>query len=177
MVDFNPTDKCFGKITAGPQQIHWYGNCAKGDLQQERCCSNSALLDSRFEWTDFSRGNSCQGDKDLDATVGEVNCWFETNPNVRMMRFRFSGWKLTSWQSAGEWSSFFLDRQTVDCGNDPMSMFMLQTGGPNDRYAFKCAQGGLWNPPQVLSKLKVCVCVSVSVSVSSMCSTCVCVNI
>jgi hypothetical protein len=82
MVDFNPTDKCFGnKITAGPQK-HWYGNCAKGALQQQTCCSNSALLDSRFEWTHFSLGNSCSGDNDLDDPLGEVNCWFETNPNV-----------------------------------------------------------------------------------------------
>jgi len=65
-IQFNPTTKCAGSTVRGPADVpHWFGNCKKDDMQRSSCCSNAALLDSRFDWTQFSKGNSCQGDDDL----------------------------------------------------------------------------------------------------------------
>jgi len=53
-------------------KVHWYGNCNKGNTKEATCCSNAALLKSGFDWTKFSRGNSCSGDKDLDRVLDKV---------------------------------------------------------------------------------------------------------
>ena len=54
------------------KQVHWYGNCNKGNKKEATCCSNAALLKSGFDWTKFSRGNSCSGDGDLDSVLDKV---------------------------------------------------------------------------------------------------------
>jgi hypothetical protein len=54
-------------------QVHWYGNCGKGSTKQASCCSNAALLTSGFDWTKFSRGNSCSGDGDKDSVLDKVS--------------------------------------------------------------------------------------------------------
>ena len=72
-IQFNPTTKCAGSTVRGPADVpHWFGNCQKDDMQESSCCSNAALLDSRFEWTHFAKGNSCQGDDDFGMSL----CFF-----------------------------------------------------------------------------------------------------
>jgi hypothetical protein len=69
-IQFNPTTKCAGSTVRGPADVpHWFGNCQKDDMQKSSCCSNAALLDSRFEWTQFAKGNSCQGDDDSGMSL------------------------------------------------------------------------------------------------------------
>jgi len=74
-----PTADCGGYsiYSSANSQVHWYGNCAKGDSSQAHCCSNAELLKSGFDWKKFSKGNSCSGDNDRDYTLGKVDCFFE----------------------------------------------------------------------------------------------------
>eukprot|EP00961_Rhodomonas_salina_P072477 974022-Rhodomonas_salina.1 len=72
-----PTPNCGGKSLSGASnQVHWYGNCRKGNSKEASCCSNAELLKSGFDWTKFSQGNSCGGDKDLDRVLGDLECEF-----------------------------------------------------------------------------------------------------
>merc|ERR1712205_281760 len=83
---YQPTKQCGGKSGGswgGPaSQVHWYGNCHKGSSREASCCSNAALLKSGFDWTQFSRGNSCGGDNDKDHVLSEVKCYFESTPSL-----------------------------------------------------------------------------------------------
>ena len=52
-----PTAKCGGKSLGGvSSQVHWFGNCAKGESGMASCCSNAELLKSGFDWTKFAHG-------------------------------------------------------------------------------------------------------------------------
>ena len=82
-IQFQPTKDCAGKTGQGSgNQIHWYGNCRKGSSRDATCCSNAALLKSGFDWTKFSRGNSCRGDRDTDRILEQVKCYFSSTPSL-----------------------------------------------------------------------------------------------
>lgn len=74
-----PTAQCGGYsiYSSANSQVHWYGNCGKGDKNQASCCSNAELLVSGFDWNKFSKGNSCGGDNDRDYTLGKIQCYFD----------------------------------------------------------------------------------------------------
>jgi len=80
-ITYMPTTKSGGHTGRGvSSQVHWYGNCRKGSTRETSCCSNAALLKSGFDWTKFSRGNSCRGDGDRDRVLDRVKCYWETTP-------------------------------------------------------------------------------------------------
>lgn len=58
-------------------QKHWFGNCNVGSTSDKNCCSNAFPLSGTFDWTKFSKGNSCAGDSDTDIMIDEIYCYFD----------------------------------------------------------------------------------------------------
>lgn len=71
-------DTSYGVTDAGVVEPHWYGNCANGDKDQEKCCTNSVLMQGKpVEWDTFAHGNQCTGDSDTDGVMVEVHCIYD----------------------------------------------------------------------------------------------------
>jgi len=85
-----PLDTCAGKSNkyGVANQVHWYGNCREGTVKEKDCCTGAFVLGSFFDWTKFSKGNTCKGDGDTDRTLGEVSCSFDDGT------FKKAGWPL-----------------------------------------------------------------------------------
>ncbi len=83
------TARSFGVANnKGKPQSHWYANCAKGDKNQEKCCSNSKLIDGKIDWVQYAHGNSCKGDADTDKVIGELTCVFNEDMYDRGLQVR-----------------------------------------------------------------------------------------
>ena len=85
-----PLDTCKGKSNSYKvtKQVHWYGNCREGTVKEKDCCSGAFVLGSYFDWTKYSKGDSCKGDSDTDATLGELECSFDDGT------YKKAGWPL-----------------------------------------------------------------------------------
>jgi hypothetical protein len=62
--------------------------------------------------------------------------------------FQKSDKKSTDKTDIGNKKTHFLDRQTVDCGTNPINRFRLKTPGGNIKYNFNCAENGKLGTPQ-----------------------------
>jgi hypothetical protein len=62
--------------------------------------------------------------------------------------FQKSDKQRTSKTAIGNRKTHFLDRQTVDCGPNPINRFHLRTPGSKIKYNFNCAEKGNLESPQ-----------------------------
>ena len=63
-------------ILGALQGPHYFGNCKKGSDCEK--CSNSKLMAPGQDFGDYSIGNKCKGDKDLDNVWIGVKCYYES---------------------------------------------------------------------------------------------------
>eukprot|EP00961_Rhodomonas_salina_P080061 1076200-Rhodomonas_salina.1 len=84
-----PEDTSYMKPVTDPavkDQEHWFGNCAPGSASDKTCCSNAFLLQSKFDWGQFSSGNTCGGDLDTDKPAQELFCVYDSAAFARQRR-------------------------------------------------------------------------------------------
>jgi len=80
-----PSSRSFLKTASGASsQKHFYGNCNKGSTSEASCCTNARLLESGWDWSKFSRGNTCSGDGDLDRPSKTLICYFDYDSYQKM---------------------------------------------------------------------------------------------
>eukprot|EP00960_Hanusia_phi_P030178 748428-Hanusia_phi.AAC.1 len=73
-----PSDKSYSvRSFKVHDQKHVYANCRKNNGKQSKCCANSRLIPSGWDWNEFAHGNSCDGDSDLDYPSRELFCYFD----------------------------------------------------------------------------------------------------
>lgn len=68
------------------KQVHWYGSCKEGDLNQATCCTNSAVMSSGFDFMSFATGGQCAGDYATGVPTSVLFCVFNKAAFIRQSR-------------------------------------------------------------------------------------------